>query len=150
MLLGKNPRESLLKAPFAEWYNPNYGSYQPDKRLVQQIKPLLFDKKIQLFLGTWCGDSKREVPRMLKILDEAGVKETDIELIMVSNHPDTYKQSPQHEEKGKNIIRVPTLIIYKDGAEIGRIVEYPRKSLEADLLSILKGEKYIPNYHSSR
>lgn len=66
---------------------------------------------------------------------------------MVSNRDSLYKKSPQHEETGKNIVRVPTIIIEQKGVEIGRIIEFPKTSLEKDLLSILRKEKYQPNYH---
>ena len=52
-------------------------------------------------MGTWCGDSKREVPRFYKILDEMGVKEQDIQLYNLDNRGDAYKQSPGGEEKGQ-------------------------------------------------
>ncbi len=65
---------------------------------------------------------------------------------MVSNQQDSYKQSPQHEENGRNIIRVPTIIIEDNFKEVGRIVEYPVVSLEKDMLSILRKERYVPNY----
>jgi hypothetical protein len=34
--------------------------------------------------------------------------------------------------------RVETIIIYRNGAELGRIVEAPATSIESDLLEILK------------
>jgi thiol-disulfide isomerase/thioredoxin len=106
----------------------------------------LANKTITLFMGTWCGDSKREVPRILKMLDCCGYPSEKITLIMVSNAPDAYKQSPQHEETGKNIIRVPTILIHENGKEVGRIVETPIASLEKDMLAILQQKGYVPNY----
>lgn len=101
-------------------------------------------------MGTWCGDSKREVPRILKMLDCCGFKERDVNLIMVSNKDSLYKKSPQHEEAGKNIVRVPTIIIEQKGLEVGRIVEFPKISLEKDMLAILRNENYQPNYPDLR
>ena len=66
---------------------------------------------------------------------------------MVGNGDSLYKKSPQHEEAGKNIVRVPTIIVEQKGNEIGRIIEFPITSLEKDLLTILRKEKYQPNYH---
>ncbi|NEW80631.1 MAG: thioredoxin, partial [Gelidibacter sp.] len=39
-----------------------------------------------------------------------------------------------------------TFIIYKDDKEIGRFVEYPRESVEADLLKIVSGLPYKHSY----
>jgi len=71
----------------------------------------------------------------------------DLTLVMVGNNDSLYKKSPQHEEAGKNIVRVPTIIVDQKGVEIGRIIEFPVSSLEKDLLTILRKEKYQPNYH---
>ena len=147
MLLGKCTRPALLQAPFTDWFKPNYDSYVVDSFTCNFIRPLLTGKSITIFMGTWCGDSKREVPRVLKMLDCCGFSEKNITLVMVSNKDSLYKKSPQHEEAGKNIVRVPTIIIEQKGAEIGRIIEFPKTSLEKDLLSILRKEKYQPNYH---
>lgn len=97
-------------------------------------------------MGTWWGDSRMEVPRVLKMLDCSGFSANDLKLVMVGNADHLYKRSPQHEEAGRNIVRVPTIIIEQKGAEIGRIIEFPVTSLEKDLLTILKKEKYLPNY----
>jgi hypothetical protein len=148
MLLGKCTRAALLEAPFAEWYKPNYDSYIVDSFTCNFIRPLLAGKSITIFLGTWCGDSKREVPRVLKMLDCCNFPEKNLTLIMVSNKDSLYKKSPQHEEAGKNIVRVPTIIIEQKGIEVGRIIEFPKVSLEKDMLSILRKENYQPNYHS--
>jgi len=58
------------------------------------------------------------------------------------------KQSPQHEEAGKAIFRVPTIIVYKNNVEINRIIEFPVLSLESDIYTILSGKLYSPNYKS--
>ena len=147
MLLGKCTRAALLQAPFSDWFKPNYDSYVVDSFTCDFIRPLLAGKSITIFLGTWCGDSKREVPRVLKMLDCCNFSPNNLTLVMVSNKDSLYKKSPQHEEAGKNIVRVPTIIIEQKGVEIGRIIEFPITSLEKDLLSILRKEKYQPNYH---
>jgi hypothetical protein len=65
---------------------------------------------------------------------------------MVSNHDTLYKQSPEHEERGLNILRVPTLIVYDNNNELNRFVEYPVESIEKDLLKMLSRLPYKPNY----
>jgi len=150
MLMGKCTRSALLQAPFSNWFKPNYDSYVVDSFTCNFIKPLLAGKSVTIFMGTWCGDSKREVPRVLKMLDCCGFSEKNITLVMVSNKDTLYKKSPQHEEAGRNIVRVPTIISEQKGTEVGRIVEFPKMSLEKDMLSILRKENYIPNYQSPK
>ena len=74
----------------------------------------------------------------------------NLNMVMVSNKDTLYKKSPQHEEMGRNIVRVPTIIVEQKGVEVGRIIEFPKMSLEKDLLSILRKEKYLPNYHDQK
>ena len=145
-LLGKATEASLQKDPYNIWFNKNYADYTIDTLTAEQLKPNVSGKNFKIFMGTWCGDSKREVPRMYKILKYCGVPSSRIELIMVSNRDSTYKQSPQHEERGMNIHRVPDFIVYDNKIEMGRIVESPVVSLEKDLLSIINTEGFVPNY----
>jgi tetratricopeptide (TPR) repeat protein len=146
MLLGRNSISQLYKQPYARWFVPNYNNYVVDSSTVLKIAPLLQDKKIEIFLGTWCGDTKREVPRMIKILQLAKVDTSNIHLIFVNREDDNRKQSPQHEEKGKFIHNVATFIIYENQKEIGRIVETPLETFEKDLATILTKTPYTPKY----
>ncbi|HTL10793.1 MAG TPA: hypothetical protein VL307_21115 [Chitinophagaceae bacterium] len=146
VLLGIHPQEALQTAPFADWFNTNFSGYTIDSNTVALLKPLAAGKHVDIFMGTWCGDSKREVPRMCKVLAAAGVHRAHIRLIMVDNRDSSYKQSPGHKEKGKFIHHVPTLFVYKGAGEMNRIVESPVTSIEKDLLSILSGKTYQPNY----
>ncbi|WP_207632914.1 thioredoxin family protein [Foetidibacter luteolus] len=146
MLLGHCPPYLLSQGTYKHWYDTAYLNYKPDQSIVQSISPLLKNKTIQVFLGTWCGDSRREVPRMMKVLQSAGMDTGHIQLIFVSNAETAYKQSPQHEERGRNIHHIPTFIVYDKGHEMNRIVEWPVQSLEKDLLAILQRQPYTPKY----
>jgi len=146
ILLGKTTRERLAQPPFNVWYTKNYESYTVDSNTALQIKPLIKNKHFLLFMGTWCGDSRREVPRIYKILDFCRVKASRIQLITLSNSDTAYKQSPGHEERGLNIRRVPTLLIFENKRELGRVVESPVTSLEKDILAIVSGQPYEHRY----
>ena len=150
MLEGCCTREALLQEPFASWFVPSYDSYHVDSSVATQLKQYISNKTFVLFLGTWCGDSKREVPRLYKIFDFIGMQPEQVKLVMVSNHDSVYKQSPTHEEQGKNILRVPTLLVLENGNEINRFVEYPVESLEKDLLHMLSRKGYKHAYDKSR
>jgi len=148
MLLGTCTRERLNQNPFGTWFNLNYSNYTVDTSVAEKLKSSLVNKRFEIFMGTWCGDSRREVPRMFKILDYCGVLASQVKLIMLSDLDSSYKQSPGHEEQGLDIHRVPDLIVLSNEKEIGRIVESPVVSLEKDLSAIINGEHYIPNYHA--
>ena len=145
-LIGQCDRNGLQKEGYNEWYSKNYENYSPDAAIVKKGKKKVKKMKIEIFMGTWCGDSKRGVPQFYKVLDELGVDEENVTLINLDNDSKRYKQSPTGEEKGKLIHRVPTFIFYDDGEEIGRIVETPITSYEMDIAQIVNGLPSEPNY----
>ncbi len=145
-LIGKINQEGLRSANYANWFEKNYQEYQPNTETLKLVGEQLKNYEIKLFMGTWCGDSRREVPRFYKILDELNFPMTQLTSVAVSRAADLYKQSPDHEERGLNIHRVPTFIFYKDGVEVNRIVERPVASLEQDIAQIIEGT-YIPHYY---
>ncbi|MCB0456129.1 MAG: hypothetical protein R2776_00265 [Flavobacteriaceae bacterium] len=144
-LIGKFNKEALLKEPYEAWFQKNFNEYQPKESVINQLKTLLPQYTITLFMGTWCGDSKRETPRLFKIMETANYPMDRITSIALGRKNNAYKQSPGGEHEGLHIHRVPTFIIYKDGKEINRIVEHPVVSLEEDLLQILTGS--YQNYY---
>jgi len=146
ILIGHCSISSMQAASYKDWFDKSYNSYSIDSSVVPQLKPLLQNKTIEIFLGSWCGDSKREVPRMLKLLNAASFDTSNIKIIFVDNASASYKQSPQHEEAGKNIHHVPTFIVYENNKELNRIVETPVTSLEKDLLAIVSKQAYQPSY----
>jgi thiol-disulfide isomerase/thioredoxin len=148
-LIGKFEVKQLKEdTAYNKWYVKNYEAYKTEDALLPKIKSLTDNTtKIQIFMGTWCGDSKREVPRMIKLLDKAGI--SNYEIIGTYDTDTLYKVSPQHEEKGLNIFRVPTFIVYKNGKELNRIIEFPKDNLEKDLVTILQNKAYKPNYNLS-
>lgn len=136
MLLGTQSFDQFQKAPYQEWYQENYSLYPVDKKSIDELKKLKLNSyRITVFLGTWCGDSKRNFPRLGKILDATRFPKNKLKIIGVNKK----KQSPNGEEVKYNISKVPTIIIEKYGKEIGRITEEPETGfIEKDLVNILK------------
>ena len=134
MLIGLSNRDRLKQDPFSWWFNKAYGAYVVNKEAVQGIKNDSENLSIKLFMGTWCRDSRREVPRIYRILDAAGFDESRLTLINVNRE----KNSPGEEDVGLNIHHVPTVILYNNGNEIGRIIESPVQLLEEDMAAIWK------------
>lgn len=139
-LLGITTIERLKQEPFGEWFEESYNEYEVD---VEELKDVQLPDSIVIFMGTWCGDSRREVPRFIKILESQNYDFSKLTIINVNTGFQNYKQAPEREERGQYIHRVPTFIFYgSDKKEIGRIVQDPVVSLEADIRSILNGEDY--------
>lgn len=134
ILLNQITREGLGQEPFGTWFNKGYQEYEPEQEVIDkllQINP--DDIKIIIVLGTWCGDSKREVPHFFKILDEIAFPEENLQIIGVNR----LKESENFSMEELGITHVPTFIIENNGFETGRIVESPKETLEKDLLKII-------------
>lgn len=135
ILVGEIDILGLSVEPYQTWFDENYKNYVVDAASIENVD--VDEVKIQLFLGTWCSDSQLQVPQFIKILNYLKYDLNNLSMIGLDNHPDRDLQSPQHEEEGLDIQFVPTFIFYRDGIELGRIVEYPEKSLEKDMSKIV-------------
>jgi len=130
-LLGPLSKEEILEN-FPDW-QVEVASYVPDQEVIEKLQSIPSEIKIEIFLGTWCPDTKKNVSAYFKIMDMV-----DNSLIMTS-----YIGIPRDNDfrkpfiEGKNIIKVPTFIITIDNQEKGRIIENPTKSVEKDILDII-------------
>ncbi len=132
MLLGPVDLAALTSPPYQEWYEQEYSGYSLDTLVLDLIKGTLADIQITIFMGTWCHDSQREVPRFIKVMDYLDYAAESITLITL----DRDKLGPNGEEESFDISLVPTIIFFRDSTEVGRIIESPENSLEEDLLDL--------------
>ncbi|MCX6271011.1 MAG: thioredoxin family protein [Bacteroidetes bacterium] len=129
MLVGSCSMNAIKKDSFKIWYDKEYIDYKVDTKTLDQLKGQWRDVTITIVMGTWCGDSRREVPRFYKILEYAKFKKKRMKVICV----DREKKAADIDISQLNIQYVPTIIIYRGGAEMGRIIESPKETLEKDL-----------------
>ncbi|WP_426278224.1 thioredoxin family protein [Chryseobacterium sp. S-02] len=136
MLLGNQLKDQFLKAPYADWYVKEHDEYAIDQKAINDLKKDKINSyNITVFMGTWCEDSHRDFPRLMKILEEVKYPENKLTIIAVNRK----KESPTGDEGRYNIQKVPTIIVEKYGKEIGRIIEMPTTGyIERDLVNILK------------
>src|SRR5512140_714893 len=124
---------SVLMKPEHHQFKERFDTVQVEQPIVQMIKSVEDSVSTLVFLGTWCPDSRREVPRFLKVADEAGIPQERIRLYAL----DRTKKSDDGLTDKYHIERIPTFVFLKKGEEIGRITEAPEKSIEQDMLFIL-------------
>jgi hypothetical protein len=133
-LVGPLTRDALLEK-LPEW-NSFVLAYSPDLEVVSRLQKVPEDVQVEVFLGTWCPDCRQHVSAYLKLMD------------MVRNPliKSTFTGIPRQRElrqeyiAGRNVERVPTFIVHFRGREIGRLIETPKISVEADLWEILAPE----------
>jgi thiol-disulfide isomerase/thioredoxin len=135
ILVGPTTRLAFDQAPYSSWFHPAYLRYQPNQKIMDELQPLLENVSITGYVGSWCLDSQRDLPRLYKLLDQARFPHSKLHLI----HLREDKSSLNGEEKKDTVTAVPTFILYREGKEVGRIVETAYPTLEMNMLTILKG-----------
>jgi thiol-disulfide isomerase/thioredoxin len=142
ILVGTGDRSSMEEAPFSEWFTQGYEAYEPDGKILEKVDcPYLTEIEVTVVLGTWCPDSRREVPRFFKVADTLGIPGDHIRVIYV----DLQKKAPGIDTDSMRIERVPTFIFTLYGKEAGRIIEVPRGSFEKEMkriCQIITDEKF--------
>ncbi|MFA5417687.1 MAG: thioredoxin family protein [Bacteroidales bacterium] len=133
VMIGYCNKSGLEKGVFADYFNRGFEKYNPSKKYIDRLKPVIDKVEFTVVMGTWCGDSQLQVPRFYKILSELGYSDKRVKLIGVDHNISAILV----DIKDLNIERVPTFILYKNGLEIGRIIETPAKSMEKNLWSII-------------
>jgi thiol-disulfide isomerase/thioredoxin len=127
-LVGPISQETLFEQEqrFKEHFSSSSVSQQ-DKALITSWPK---DLHIDIYFGTWCHDSQREVPQILSILQH----NSDISYKLIAL--DIEKSDPQQLATKHQVKYTPTFIIYKGKKEVGRIVERPNKSLVKDITEL--------------
>ncbi|QIR13447.1 thioredoxin family protein [Shewanella aestuarii] len=115
-------------------YSEEYQHYATDAAQIAALKNVTEPTDIVVIIGTWCPDCHRETPRFMRLIEEVANPNIKVTYIGV----DRSKVDPEGLAAKYEFTRIPTFIIQQKGEEIGRIVERPTVSLEADLVNILK------------
>lgn len=133
-LLGPVTREQIEEAE-PEWVAAE-AEAELDAEAVQALALVEPGAEIEVYLGTWCSDSQRELARFWRALDENfGVVPFDVEYVAV----DRSENRPPELERDLDLRYVPTFIVRRDGNEVGRMVEVSPGGIERDLLGLLDG-----------
>ncbi|MDQ3808715.1 MAG: thioredoxin family protein [Chloroflexota bacterium] len=105
--------------------------YRPRSAVLDQLKDALPSAHLLVISGAWCGDCRREVPKLARIMEELPPPWT-VEL----RHDDAETRTRY------NVLAIPTFIVLDrpGGRELGRIIESPSSpdGLEGDLLAIAR------------
>jgi thiol-disulfide isomerase/thioredoxin len=132
MLNGKTSREELKKN--FTWFDVNYTKYIPNDTAINELKSFSKNLKVVVIMGTWCSDSKEHIPQFFKVADAINLNESQIEIIAV----DRKKKSSTIDITPFKIEYVPTFIFFKDGKQIGSIIETPHETIEKDWMRIIR------------
>ncbi|KKL85355.1 hypothetical protein LCGC14_1955590, partial [marine sediment metagenome] len=96
-----------------------------DIALMQKLE----GKELIVLFGTWCHDSEREVPKLIKLIDASKVELASIEYVAVGYN----KQDDAGIAEAHDLQYTPTFIVKQNGKELIRVIEKPTGTLAQDL-----------------
>jgi thiol-disulfide isomerase/thioredoxin len=137
MLIGLFDRSAFSDTSFSSWFDNEYENYNVDTSALNLIANDINQIKFIIVLGTWCSDSREQIPRLLKILDFLNYPESKMQMVAVNRD----KKAGDYDIEHLKIELVPTIILYKEDVEVGRIVESPHLSLEEDIIDLIYSAK---------
>ncbi|MBN1998381.1 thioredoxin family protein [candidate division KSB1 bacterium] len=112
-----------------------YDAYTIDPDALGILQKKVGEKlKIDVYLGTWCSDSRDHVPCFIKIIEALNNPNVEVSYFNVESkdEPDVKFYIEEYQ-----IDRLPTFVFYRNGKEIGRVVERPQGTLMQHILKIL-------------
>jgi thiol-disulfide isomerase/thioredoxin len=118
------------------WLKRGSDAYKPDTNAVKYLKKNLVNYEIVVFMGTWCEDSQNLIPKFYKLLQVIGYPMGKLTMYGV----DRAKTAKYIEHRLYKIEKVPTIIVYRNHSELGRITELVKKSIETDLINIIRDD----------
>lgn len=118
-------KKDLVTDTAFAWFAQNQKGYTPEQTSLQALRTNKDSINIIAFGGTWCHDTQFILPRFYALFDAAGLSQDRVTLIGVDHN----KKTIQHLSEAFNVTNVPTLIVMKNGKEIGRVVEYGKKGM---------------------
>jgi hypothetical protein len=127
--------KELMTEPTFSWMQRGSAAYKPDSTAVTYLAKHMPGYQMVVLLGTWCEDSQNLIPKLYKTLVSAEYPMSSLKMYGL----DRAKEAKYVEAKLYKASKVPTIVLYKDHAEIGRIVESVSKSIEIDLAQIIRG-----------
>ncbi len=133
VLKGFVTKNDMISDTAFAWFSENQKNYTAYAKAVDALKK---NKDVQLvvFMGTWCDDSKFIIPKLYSVSEAAGFSEKSITLFGT----DRAKTTTGRLAEAFKIVNVPTIIVMKEGKEVGRVVEFGKYGMfEIDLFQIL-------------
>ncbi|MFL5740912.1 MAG: thioredoxin family protein [Flavisolibacter sp.] len=135
VLTGFISRQQLATDTAFTWFAQNQKGYVPEQNALQALRANKDSVNIIAFGGTWCEDTQNILPKFFLLADAAGLSPDRITVLGVDHN----KKTIQHLSEAFGITNVPTIIVLKNGKEIGRVVEYGHYGMfDKELGEILK------------
>ncbi len=137
-LKGIVSRELLQKDTAFKWMTNDISWYKPNADCVANLTAVKDSIQLLVFIGTWCEDSHIVLPQLLKMLDQVKYDAKRITIIGI----DREKTTLGYLCEALNVTKAPTIMVLKNGKEIGRVEEFGKYGLyDKELAEVLTKAK---------
>lgn len=136
LFVGRCTFDDLADEASFDWFRMGNDEYNPDAAKIAILQKLLPGCQFVIFMGTWCEDTQNLLPKFYKTMLLSHCY-TNYKMYAVNRN----KVSKNNEQSAYKMTNVPTIIVLKNGTEIGRIVESVKISIEDDLLKIVEAQQ---------
>ena len=125
----------LSNDPSFSWYAPAHDGFKADSTLVDKMAAGAGKVQLFVFGGTWCDDSQYILPRFFKMQELSGLPDSTISFFGVNRN----KKTLGGIAEALQVTHVPTFIVFRNGKESGRVVEYGKTGKwDAELAEMIK------------
>lgn len=128
-LLGEVSATKVLSLPA---FYQQFESSSISQQDIEGLSAIDKNLTLRLLFGSWCHDSEREVPKIIKLVEAAANPNLVLMLTAISSD----KLQPESAVARYNLKYTPTLVVIRDGQELGRIIEMPEHSWAADIVAL--------------
>ncbi|MEO7961252.1 MAG: thioredoxin family protein [Ginsengibacter sp.] len=121
ILKGLITKKDLAENSQYAWYAESRKIYPvADRKAVEGMRKNKDNVKLVIFGGTWCEDSHFVLPKLFKIQEESDFPENRMVIYAVDRNKETLNGMTAIY----HITGIPTIIVMKNGREVGRVVEF--------------------------
>lgn len=130
--------ELLQKDTAFQWMHNNISWYKPNADCVTNLSAVKDSIQLLVFIGTWCEDSHILLPQLLKMLNQVQYDTKRMTIIGIDRKKTTLGSLCE----ALNVTKAPTIMVLKNGKEIGRVEEFGKYGLyDKELAEVLAKAK---------
>ena len=136
-IAGQTSREAVLEK-FGTW-RAKMDEVEANQESAEALKSVPPGAKVTVLFGTWCSDCYNTLPAMWKTFDAMGqeVLPFEVEYIAVNER----LQAEGMDLSTYDLRNIPTIVVTRDGKEVGRFIEKSSEPAEVELEALLTGKK---------
>lgn len=135
ILNGSITKYVFLNSDAFPWYAASIKNYKADTSLINNLAEAKNKINLVIFGGTWCEDTQNILPKFFVMQEKSGFPDSRISFFAA----DRNKHVNGNVSEAFAVTNVPTIIVMKNGKEVGRVVEYGKTgSWDKELSDIIK------------